>query len=134
MSLMAKGSKVTPTSHSNITPNEESDDEDDSDDERNMSFLREMAVIYHSLRGNNNARAKFENLLDTVYKNKESIEELESHVENGRMRFNLLKQELRDEKRTTFLLTQKIESYEVEKGKYTPSVSRYRVYSFWHGN
>jgi hypothetical protein len=31
MSLMAKGSKVTPTSHSNITPNEESDDEDDSD-------------------------------------------------------------------------------------------------------
>jgi hypothetical protein len=34
------------------------------------------------------------------------------------MRFNLLKQELSDEKRNTFLLTQKIESYEVEKEKY----------------
>jgi hypothetical protein len=49
-----------------------------------------------------------------VYKNKETIEELESHVENGRMRFNLLKQALANEKHTTFLLTQKLESYELK--------------------
>jgi hypothetical protein len=56
--------------------------------------------------------------MEIMNKYKKTIEELESHVENGRMRFNLLKQEFADEKRTTFLLTQKFESYELKKGKF----------------
>jgi hypothetical protein len=55
--------------------------------------------------------------MEIFAESKKYIEELESHIENGKRRFNLLKQELSDEKHTNFLLTQKIESYELEKEK-----------------
>jgi hypothetical protein len=110
---MAKGSKVTATSYSNITPNEDNDD----DNEKEMSFLHEMAILYNYLRGNDKARVKFEYLMDTVYKNKETIEEFKSLVIERKWRFNLLKQELSDEKHANSLVTQQIESYEPEKEK-----------------
>jgi hypothetical protein len=109
--LMARGSKVSPT----LTPNTSSND-DDNDDEYN-NLLREMGLVYASLRGNKEARSSLDHSMETMNGYKETIGELESHIENGRMRFNLLKQELSDEKRTTFFLTQKIESYEIEKEK-----------------
>ena len=72
-------------------------------------------MVYASLRGNKEARARLEHSMETMNKYRETIEELESHIENRRMRVNLLKQELKDEKHTNFLLTQKIESYVLEK-------------------
>ena len=114
---MARGSKVTPTLNPNTSSNDESDndDDDDDEDEEYNSLLQEMGMVYASLRGNKEARARLEHSMETMNKYRETIEELESHIENRRMRVNLLKQELKDEKHTNFLLTQKIESYVLEK-------------------
>ena len=91
-----------------MDPNTSSNDEDDEDEEYN-SLLQEMGMVYASLRGNKEARASLEHSMETINKYRETIVELESHIENRRIRVNLLKQELRDEKHTNFLLTQKIE-------------------------
>ena len=71
--------------------------------------------MYASRRGNNEARANVEHSMETINKYKETILELEFHIENRRLRVNLLRQELRDEKHTSFIHTHKIESYELEK-------------------
>ena len=70
-------------------------------------------MAYASLRGNTNARAKFEFLMDTMVENKETIKDLKSLVNEGKLRFNLLKQELRDEKHTSASLSQSFESYKL---------------------
>jgi hypothetical protein len=58
--LMARGSKVSPT----LTPNTSSND-DDNDDEYN-NLLREMGLVYASLRGNKEARSSLEHFLETM--------------------------------------------------------------------
>jgi hypothetical protein len=50
-------SKVTTTLNPDTSPNDESDNDDD-----NEAFLHEMRIVYASLRGNNNARAKVKTL------------------------------------------------------------------------
>ena len=115
MCLMANGSKVSPT----LTYFTSSDDESDDDDvdEDTKIVLREMTFLCTSFRSNNKALACLKHVMGTFSKQLGTIAELESHVDDGRRRFNLLKQELSEEKHTNFLLTQKIESYELEKEK-----------------
>ena len=122
MCLMARGSKVTPTLNPNISPNDESDDDADGEDvdgkdDDNNAFLHGMGIVYASLRGNNNACVKIEYLMDTVFKHKETIKELNSLVNEVKRRFNLLKQELLEEKHTNASLSQTIETYKLEKTK-----------------
>jgi hypothetical protein len=76
MCLMASGSKVTPTVNPDTSPNDESDDNDDV----NEAFLNEMGIVYASLHGNNDARAKFEHLIETLFEHKATIKELNSLV------------------------------------------------------
>jgi hypothetical protein len=92
MCLMAKGPKVSPTS----SPNN-SQDENEKEDGYDPSLL-EMAKIYHSLRGNDIARAKFVELIDIINERNEYIEELKYHVNEGGWKLKNLKQELHDEK------------------------------------
>ena len=101
MCLMARGSKVTPNLDPNISHNDESDDDEEIDD----AFMHELGMVYASLHGNNNARAKFEYLMDTIVENKETIRDLKSLVHEGTLRFNILKQELHDEKHTSASLS-----------------------------
>jgi hypothetical protein len=61
MYLMARGSKVTPTLNPDTSPNDESDGDDD-----NEAFLHDMGIVYASLHGNNNARAKVKHLMETL--------------------------------------------------------------------
>src|SRR4051812_48936154 len=53
--------------------------------------------------------------MDTITKQMGTIEELDFQLDDGSQRFNILKQDLAEEKHTNCLLTQKIESYELEK-------------------
>jgi hypothetical protein len=112
MCLMASGSKVTPTLDPNTSPNDKSDDDDD-----NEAFLHEMEIMYASLRGNENAHAKVEHLMETLFEHKETINELNSLVNEGNRRFNLLKQELSEEKHTNSSLSQSIKSCELTNAK-----------------
>jgi hypothetical protein len=57
MCLMASVSKLTPTLNPDISPFDESDDDD------NEAFLHKMGIMYASLRGNNDACAKVEHLM-----------------------------------------------------------------------
>jgi hypothetical protein len=61
--------------------------------------------MYASLRGNNDAHAKVEHLMETLFEHKETIKELNSLVNEGKRRFNLLKQELSEEKHTNSCLS-----------------------------
>jgi hypothetical protein len=108
--LMASGSKVTPTLKPDTSPNDESDDDVDDDNE---AFLHEMGIVYASLHGNNDAHAKFEHLMETLFEHKDTIKELNSLLNEGEQRFNLLKQELFEEKHTNSSLSQSIKSYEL---------------------
>jgi hypothetical protein len=116
--LMARESKVSPTLTSKTSSNDDDNDDDNDNDNEYNNLLCDMGLVYASLCENKEARASLEHSMETMNGYKETIGELESYIENSRMRFNLLKQELSDEKLNTFLLTQKIESYEVEKEKY----------------
>src|SRR5664279_4070970 len=121
MCLMARGSKVTPTLNPNISRNDESDDDDEEIDD---NFMHELGMVYASLRGNTNARAKFDFLMDTIVENKETIKDLKPLVNEGKFIFNLLKQELRDEKHNSFTLSQQIETHEIDKVKHLESIDR----------
>jgi chromosome segregation ATPase len=77
-----------------------------------------LATLYKtmcSLRGD--ARAHLEYLMDTIAQHNESLDELRSHLEDGEQRFNLLAQELTEEKNTSFLLSQQIETYQLDRTK-----------------
>ena len=56
--------------------------------------------------------------MDTITKQTGTIEELDFQLDDGSRRFNLLKQELAEEKHTNCLLTQKNESYDLENKNY----------------
>jgi hypothetical protein len=105
---MASGLKVTPTLNPDTSPNDESDNDDDD----NEAFLHE-GIVYASLRGNNDTRAKVEHLMETLFEHKDTIKELNSLVNEGKQRFNLLKQELSGEKHTNFSLSQSIVSLQM---------------------
>ena len=54
---------------------------------------------------------------------------MKSQVEDGRRRFNLLKQELTEEKNTSFLLTQQIETFQLDRVKDMDTLDRSLVVS-----
>jgi hypothetical protein len=74
MCLMESGSKVNPTLNPDTSSNESDDDDND-----NEAFLHEMGIVYSSLHGNNDACAKVEHLMETFFKHKETIKELDRH-------------------------------------------------------
>ena len=104
MCLMAKGSKVTPTLITNTSSNDDSDDDNDEETDETIAGLYKVRC---SLRGD--ALAKFDFLMKTVASRDETIEGLESHIENEKRRFNLLRQELKDERCISQGLKQKLE-------------------------
>jgi hypothetical protein len=77
---MVNGSKVSPTFTPNTSSNDESDD-DDNDEEYN-TLLHDMGMVYASLHGNKEARANLEHSMENLNKYKQTIVELESHIEN----------------------------------------------------
>jgi hypothetical protein len=111
---MASGSKVTPTLTPDTSPNDESDDDIDDDNE---AFLHEMGIVYFSLWGNNDARAKVKHLIETLFEHKEVIKELNSLVNEEKQIFNLLKQELSEEKHNNYCISQSIKYYELTNAK-----------------
>jgi hypothetical protein len=110
---MASGSNVTPTLNPNTSPNDESDNDDDD----NEAFLHDIGIVYASLRGNDNAHAKVKHLMETLFEHKETIKDLNSLVNEGKWRFNLLKQELSENKHTNSFLSQSIKSCELANAK-----------------
>ena len=93
---------MSPTLNPDTSSNDESDDDENDNDEEYNALVNEMRFVYASLRGNKEARSNVEHSMETINKYKETILDLESHIENRRLRVNLLKQELRDEKHTPF--------------------------------
>jgi vacuolar-type H+-ATPase subunit D/Vma8 len=75
-----------------------------------------------SLHGD--ARVQFEYLMDTVASRNETIENLNDHLEDGKRRFNLLEQELFDEKDNSSILAQQIETYEIDCVKNKDTIAR----------
>jgi hypothetical protein len=65
---------------------------DENDDTKEEDVIIGLFKVKFSLRGD--ALAKFDLLMETVASRDETIEELTSHIENAKWRFNLLKQEL----------------------------------------
>jgi prefoldin subunit 5 len=103
---MAKEAKVISTPQSSCPLNDYMDED------------TIIAILYKticSLRGD--AHAHFEYLMDTIAQCNESLNEARSHVEDGKQRFNLLAQELNEEKNTSFLLSQQIVTYQLDKTK-----------------
>ena len=93
--LMAMGGKVTSSSTPSSATNNVDLDED--------ALLAKLYKVMCSLRGE--ARAQFEYLMNTVAQRNESIKELNTHIEDGVRRYNLLRQELSEEKNTSFMLS-----------------------------
>jgi hypothetical protein len=89
--------------------------DDDGDD--NEAFLHEMGIVYAYIHDNDNARAKVEHLMGTLFEHKETIKDLNSLINEGKWRFNLLKQELSEEKHTNSSLSQPIKSCELANSK-----------------
>jgi hypothetical protein len=110
MCLMASGLKVNPTLNPDTSPNDESDNDDEA-------FLHEMGIVYASLHGNNDAHAKVKHLIETLFEHKDTIKELNSLVNEGKQRFNLLKQELSEDKHTNSSLSQSIKYFELANAK-----------------
>jgi chromosome segregation ATPase len=86
------------------------------------ALLARLYKVMCSLHGD--ARVQFEYLMDTVASCNESIEDLNTHLEDGKRRFNLLEQELSDEKNNSFLLAQQIETYEIDSAKDKDTLAR----------
>ena len=87
--LMARETKVihSPPSLTSILDDDETIDQDE------LAMLKDLFKFRCTLRGD--ALVKFVFLMDSVNEKNESIEELESHLEDEKLRFNLLKQELK---------------------------------------
>ena len=62
--------------------------------------------------------------MDTVASRNESIEDLNTHLEDGKRRFNLLEQELSNERDNNLLLAQQIETYEIDSAKDKDTLAR----------
>ena len=116
MCLMAKGDMVNTNSpHSTlIMPHVVACNNDDSDDEEE-ALLIEMHKFMSSLKGK--ALAKFQFLMDTIVERNETIEELENLITEDKRRFQLLEQELTEEKIKTASLALSIETYQLDHVK-----------------
>jgi hypothetical protein len=110
---MAAGAKVT----SSDTPSNINNDELDED-----ALLAKLYKVMYPLHGE--ARAQFKYLMDTIAQRNETIDELNTHTEDGVQRYNLLKQELSDKKNTSFMLSQQTETYEKDKVKNLDTLDR----------
>jgi hypothetical protein len=88
--LMAKEAKVISSFQPSCPINDDMNEE---------TILATLYKTMCSLCGD--ARDHFEYLIDTIAQRNESLEEARSHVEDGERRFNLLVQELTEEKNTS---------------------------------
>jgi hypothetical protein len=113
---MAKGEMVnTIFSFSTpIMPHAIFHNDDDSDDEEE-ALLVNLHKFMSSLKGR--ALARFQFLMDTIVERNETIEELENLITEDKRRFQLLEQELTEEKIKNASLALYIETYELEHGK-----------------
>ena len=109
--LMARGSKVSPTLNPNTSSNDESDDDEQDED----AMLKGLFKVRCTLRGD--ALVKFDFLMDSLNDREESIVEMESHMEDEKRRFNLLVQELKNERCISQGLKQQMETFELDEVK-----------------
>ena len=108
MCLMANGPKVSPTLNPNTSHNDESDDDENA-------VLKGLFKVRCTLRGD--ALVKFDFLMDSLNDREESIVEMESHMKDEKRRFNLLRQELKDERCISQGLKQQMETFELDEVK-----------------
>ena len=97
-------------------------DDDETVDQDEHAILKGLFKVRCTLRGD--ALVKFDFLMDSLNERDESIEELESHVEDEKRRFNLLKQELKNERCISQGLKQQIETFELDKFKDLETIER----------
>ena len=116
--LMARETKVihSPPSLSSILDDNENDDQDED------AIIKSLFKVRCTLRGD--ALVKFDFLMDSLNERDESIEELESHIEDEKRRFNLLRQELKNERCITQGLKQQFETFELDKAKDLETIER----------
>ncbi|KAK1670539.1 hypothetical protein QYE76_058698 [Lolium multiflorum] len=116
--LMAREAKVmeSPPSLSSILDDDNTDNLDEDD------VLKGLFKVRCTLRGD--ALVKFDFLMDSLNQRDESIEELESHIENEKRRFNLLRQELKNERCISQGLKQLVETFELDKAKDLETIER----------
>ncbi|KAK1614884.1 hypothetical protein QYE76_020401 [Lolium multiflorum] len=96
------------------------DDETENQDE--MAMLKELYKVRCTLLGE--ALVKFDYLMDSLKERDESIEELEYHLNDEKRRFNLLRQELKNERCISQGLKQQIETSELDKVKDLETIER----------
>ena len=117
---MAKSSKVISSpSLSSILDDDVDNEEENGEIDETVAGLFKVRCSLHG-----DALAKFDYLMETVATRDETIEQLESHIEKEKRRFNLLRQELSDEKNTIFLLEQQIETFKLDKAKDMDTLDR----------
>ncbi|KAK1684210.1 hypothetical protein QYE76_045058 [Lolium multiflorum] len=96
-------------------------------DDDSMTFLSLALVLWQgkqrcTLRGD--ALVKFDFLMDSLNERNESIEELEYHMNDEKRRFNLLRQELKNERCISQGLNQLVETFELDKAKDQETIER----------
>ena len=103
--LMEREAKVIQSSPSlsSILDNNETDDQEED------AILKGLYNVRCTLHGD--ALVKFDFLMDSLNERDESIEELESHIEDEKRRFDLLRQELKNERCISQRLKQQIDTF-----------------------
>ncbi|KAK1630722.1 hypothetical protein QYE76_005037, partial [Lolium multiflorum] len=96
------------------------DNETDNQDEEVV--LKGLFKVRCTLRGD--ALVKFDFLMDSLNERDESIEELESHMKDEKRRFNLLRQELKNERFISQGLKQLVETFQLDKVKDLETIER----------
>jgi len=118
--LMAKGTKVIHSSPSLSSILDDSETENDELDEE--SVIKGLYKVRCTLRGD--ALAKFDFLMEGIAERNETIKEYESHFEDEGRRYNLLKQELKNEKCISQDLKQQLEICEFDRTKDLETLDR----------
>ncbi|KAK1594663.1 hypothetical protein QYE76_008235 [Lolium multiflorum] len=96
--------------------------DDENENQEELIVLKELYDVRCTLRGE--ALVKFDFLMDSIKEKDESIEELEYHLNEKERRFNLLRQELKNERCISQGLKQQIETYELDKVKDLETIDR----------
>ncbi|KAK1695928.1 hypothetical protein QYE76_012625 [Lolium multiflorum] len=115
--LMAREAKVmeSPPFLSSILDNEIVDQDEEA-------VLKELFKVRCTLRGD--ALVKFDFLIDSLKERDESIEALEYHMKDEKRRFNLLRQDLKNERCISQGLKQLVETFELDKVKDQETIER----------
>ncbi|KAK1604466.1 hypothetical protein QYE76_028139 [Lolium multiflorum] len=115
--LMARETKVmeSPPSLSSVL-------DDETENQEEIAMLKELNKVRCTLRGE--ALVKFDYLMDSLKERDESIEELDYHLNEEKWRFNLLRQELKNERCISQGLKQQIETFELDKVKDLETIER----------